>query len=155
MAINPNVDFLAGAVLTASQQNRFPRGVMAASTVTASVSSAFNVEITLASVSFTAVANRNYKISFACGNYSNASGNVIQQTNFRLDTTGGTLLTQAENFLVATQGLSLNMFYVGTFSAGTRTIFARGLNTTTASATIYNAASARPMQLVVEDIGPA
>ena len=29
MAINPNTDFTAGAVLTAAQQNRFPRGVVA------------------------------------------------------------------------------------------------------------------------------
>ena len=29
MAINPNTDFSAGAVLTAAQQNRFPRGVVA------------------------------------------------------------------------------------------------------------------------------
>jgi len=32
MAINPNTDFTSGAVLTAAQQNRFPRGVMALAT---------------------------------------------------------------------------------------------------------------------------
>ena len=36
MAINPNTDFSSGAVLTAAQQNRFPRGVMAYAQTTTS-----------------------------------------------------------------------------------------------------------------------
>ncbi len=36
MAINPNTNFSAGAVLTSAQQNRFPRGVMAFTKATAS-----------------------------------------------------------------------------------------------------------------------
>jgi len=35
MAINPNTDFSVSDVLTAAQQNRFPRGVVAYTTVTA------------------------------------------------------------------------------------------------------------------------
>jgi len=61
MAINPNTNFSAGAVLTSAQQNRFPRGVMAFTKATAS--GAINSEaVQITGSSFTAVANRYYKI---------------------------------------------------------------------------------------------
>ncbi len=63
MAINPNTDFSAGAVLLASQQNRFPRGVMAFTKATAS-GSINSEQVQITGSSFTAVANRYYKITF-------------------------------------------------------------------------------------------
>jgi hypothetical protein len=154
MAISPNTDFTSGQVLTAQNANQWPRGVMGLATVTSSVVSAQNIEITLASVSFTAVANRNYRISFQAGSVTN-NNSVIQNTYIRLDTTSGTILNQTETFIVAGQNLPNSIMTVTTLTAGTRTIFARAFQSSTGLATTYTASATRPMILVVEDIGLA
>jgi hypothetical protein len=66
MAINPNTTFTAGAVLTADEANRFPRGVMGAVYRTAGD---LTVTTTLAdltgmTVTFTAEASRTYKATW-------------------------------------------------------------------------------------------
>jgi hypothetical protein len=65
MAINPNTDFVSGAVLTASQQNRFPRGVMDQATSSTSYTLTLTETITTGmSVTFDAVAGRLYKLTY-------------------------------------------------------------------------------------------
>ena len=85
MAINPNTDFSSGAVLTAAQQNRFPRGVMAYNTATATDSSVTAEEVQITGSSFTAVANRYYRITYYEPNListaSTGFGLRIRQTN--------------------------------------------------------------------------
>ena len=64
MAINPNTDFTAGQVLTAAEQNRFPRGIVAFVESTSSSGAITAQTVTLTAPAFTAVANRYYKITY-------------------------------------------------------------------------------------------
>jgi len=64
MAIAPNTTFVANTVLTAAQQNAFGFGIVALGT-NAVASSAVSVEtLSVTSNSFTAIANRYYKITY-------------------------------------------------------------------------------------------
>ena len=65
MAISPNTDFVSGAILTAGQQNRFPRGIIAyATSPTAQNLAVTSTLATGMSVSFTPVVGRGYKITY-------------------------------------------------------------------------------------------
>ena len=151
MAINPNTDFSSGAVLTASQQNRFPRGVMALNQSTTSDSTITAEEVQITGSSFTAVANRYYKITYFEPNAIGGTGYFafrIRQTNL-----AGTTLNISYN--VAGTGIDrqMTMIWVGTFSAGTVNVVATaqqtaGTGTLSRSATVV-------AYLLVEDIGPA
>ena len=64
MAISPNTTFVSGAVYTAQQANAYGFSIVALGTSTTS-SSAVSVEtLSVTSNSFTAIANRNYKITY-------------------------------------------------------------------------------------------
>ena len=156
MAINPNTDFTAGAILTAAQQNRFPRGVMAF----ASRASNFGViaagvdTVTIAAVNFTAVANRYYRITYFEPQFVFGAGHTYTDMAIRNGTTAaGTLMS-----LIAAPGTSTVRFggaviWTGTFSAGSTNIVA---TCTPNGGTVNpNAGVAFPAFLVVEDIGPA
>jgi hypothetical protein len=86
MAISPNTDFTSGQILTATQMNQFPRGIVAltsSSTPTANFTSEI---VTITGASFTAVANRYYKVSYfePVPSSVTATGNLvvrIRQTN--------------------------------------------------------------------------
>jgi hypothetical protein len=64
MAISPNVDFTSGQVLTAAQQNQFPRGIVAQVSETANGTALPTEQVTLTASTFTAVANRYYRITY-------------------------------------------------------------------------------------------
>jgi len=65
MAISPNDNFTAGQVLTATECNQFPRGVMAYAESTADYTlTTSDVIATGMTVTFTAVANRYYRITY-------------------------------------------------------------------------------------------
>jgi hypothetical protein len=154
MAINPNTDFTAGAILTAAQQNRFPRGVMALSTLTAN-STATTSESTRTSLTFTAVANRYYKITWFEGevtNGANASNNTmyLRQTS----TTGTILGTTIFYYGLSSEFRGNFCSVVTTFAAGSQSIFARIL-TNAGTNTTYKASATSPAFLMVEDVGPA
>ena len=155
MAINPNTDFTVGQVLTAAQQNRFPRGVMALATTTTGSQSGVStvVDITGMSVTFTAVASRNYKVSYhiygvptvtnACFSVNLQQGATIKQISIA---NGG----------VASVGATLNGLFVGTFSAGSTTLKLTGALTVSSTGTFtFAPAGVLPYFLLVEDIGPA
>jgi hypothetical protein len=152
MAINPNTNFTAGAILTADQQNRFPRGIMALSLITANANIG-NAESTFTSVTFTAEADRYYKITWFSGQIQNASGSV---NNFYLReaTATGTVIQQALQFLSAAEGHIFEMSVVKTFAAGSRSVFAR-FDQNAGSSTVMTSGATRPSYLMVEDVGPA
>jgi hypothetical protein len=152
MAINPNTNFTAGAILTADQQNRFPRGIVALSLITSNAN-ILNAETTFTSVSFTAVADRYYRISWFSGQIQNASSSV---NNFYLreTTATGTVIQQGLQFLSSGEGHLFQLSVVKTFSAGAQSIFAR-FDQNAGSATVMTSSATRPSFLMVEDIGPA
>jgi hypothetical protein len=152
MAISPNVDFVSGAILTAAQQNQFPRGVFAynqTTTTDASITSTEEVQIT--SSSFTAVANRYYRITYYDPQLSNPSATYfvgrIRKTNL-----AGTEIARSLSSVPAGGFAFANCVAVTTFTAGSQVVVATLESTGTGSAT---RAATYPAFLVVEDIGPA
>jgi hypothetical protein len=154
MAINPNTDFTTGAVLTADQQNRFPRGVVAYAETTTSDTTITAEEIQVTSTSFTAVANRYYRITYYEPQMAPASGGFavayIRKTNL-----AGTELERG--LVQSPSGAALNatlcVSVVTTFSAGSTVVIgsiASGSGTSTASR-----GATYPAWICVEDIGPA
>ena len=144
MAITPNTDFTSGQVLTAAQQNNFPRGIMAVTTSTGNTITSGN--LVGLSATFTAVADRNYKVSVLISSNVSSTGRVIigfsGQTNRPIDYTGPT-----GSFDILTG------FNVQTFTAGSVTV---QVTWTVVSGTIVaNASAGAAHQLVIEDVGTA
>ena len=155
MAISPNDTFTSGQILTAQECNNFPFGVVGLATnTTASQAGITTVtDLTGMSVTFTAIANRNYKVSYhvyaiptvtnACYSVNLQQGATIKQIAI---TNGG----------VSAVGATTVGLYVGTFSAGSVTLKLTGQLTSGSTGSItFNAVSVLPWILVVEDIGPA
>jgi hypothetical protein len=159
MAINPNTDFTTGAVLTAAQQNRFPRGVMA----TASSSTSYTVTTSVAiatgmTVTFTAVANRNYRVTYYEPQVQSpsVSGSFIS-LNIRLTNAAGTQF-QAGLVQTNTSGIineTVTCTYVGTFTAGSVTLVGCASASTITGTPALTRAATLLAQLTVEDIGTA
>ena len=153
MAINPNTDFTAGQVLTADQQNRFGRGVMAYTERTTSDTSITAEEIQITASTFTAVANRNYKITyFEPKISSNANGSQFTM-RLRLTNLAGTVLQvsymepNTANFIANTCEV------VTTFSAGSIVVVGTAqMGDTTGNA---NRSATEKAFISIEDIGPA
>ncbi len=151
MAINPNVDFVAGAILTASQQNRFPRGIMQIVT-NASTSVFFSGEtLTLTLPAFTAVANRNYRVTYFEPSVTLSSGTGGVEMKVRLTNISGTTQAASQVMAIGAESASSILTFVTTFSAGSTVLVA---TVTAANGNAYRD-SVYKAQLVVEDIGPA
>ena len=160
MAINPNTDFSSGAILLASQQNRFPRGVVAFTTSTTSSASITTEVATLTSSSFTAVANRYYKVTYyepllqvsvtppgyvtARIRLTNVSGTVFQYSDIEpVISTGsdGIILNQVAIISTLSAGATT---ICGTLAASSNSLIAAG-----------SAGAGARRFIMVEDIGPA
>lgn len=155
MAINPNTTFVTGAVYTADQANRFPRGVMAYTESTTAMGTFSSETVAITGSSFTAVANRYYKVTyFEPDPYSVTStgyyGMAIRITNI----SGAIKNIGYNNFVSATLNNALgSVYWVGTLSAGTTNFVGTlGTNTGTMSS---NRGPSTVAFLLVEDIGPA
>ena len=151
MAINPNTDFAAGAVLTNAQQNRFPRGVMAFNTATASDTTITAEEVQITGSSFTAVANRYYKITY----FEPAlfvSGTSIGTARIRLTNLAGAVQQSSLSF-VFSNSEEATCVAITTLTAGA-TNFVATLQSS--SGTVQATRSGTQYAfLLVEDIGPA
>lgn len=154
MAISPNDTFSAGQVLTATECNQFPRGVIAYSeTTTSDATITTTEEGQITSVNFTAFANRYYKITYFEPQLTNAVA-----SNFTARIRKGTLITSPEIqrsiTTVSAAGYEpSNTVAVTTFTAGTQNVLvslqgSAGTGTATRGATF-------PAFLLIEDIGPA
>jgi hypothetical protein len=157
MAINPNTDFTAGAVLTADQQNRFPRGIVAYTQSTTATGTITAEVVTLTSSSFTAVANRYYKITyFEPLIQSSAPPPSYFTAAIRLTNISGARLQYSElEPVISTGGDGQLMMLqaIVTFSAGSTTVCGT-LRAQSNSITAFANADVRRF-ILVEDIGPA
>lgn len=156
MAINPNTDFSSGAVLTAAQQNRFPRGVMAYNAVTANDLTITAEEIQITSSSFTAVANRYYRITYYEPQISTAATTgTFFISRVRLTNLAGTQYASGivQNIAAASNNYTLTTSAVVTLSAGSTVIVASLAYSSGTGAATRTATS--PAYLLIEDIGPA
>ena len=158
MAITPNTTFTAGAVYTATQANNFPRGVMQLATsqsnYTLTTSAAIATGMT---ATFTAVANRYYKITYYEPQVQTANVASFTVTQIRLTDASG---TQYQSGIVQTVSAaivngSINNTFIGTFAAGSRTIVGCAVASSTSGAPTLARSATAPAFLLVEDIGPA
>lgn len=158
MAYNPNTDFSSGAILTAAQQNRFPRGVMnlAISTTSYTLTTTDTIATGM-SVTFTAVANRLYRISYFEPQAQTAS--VLSNTtiSIRLTNATGTVLnnTIIANTAAATQQNGMICVAYSTFSAGSVTIVGTAKANVTTGTPLLIRDSTRNANIIVEDMGPS
>ena len=160
MAISPNVDFVSGAILTATQQNQFPRGVVALTTSTSASASITAETVTLTSSSFTAVANRYYKITY----YepilqASATPPGYISARIRLTNVSGTIYQLSEfevvpsTALAAGDGQQMTLIAITTLTAGATTVCGT-LAASSNSVVGFGNANAR-RYILVEDMGPA
>lgn len=157
MAINPNTDFSSGAVLTAAQQNRFPRGIMALATSTTSDASVTAEEVELGAISFTAVANRYYKITYFEPDIglAGAGANSLTMRLRQGTTTAGTLLQTGYQWIPSSSADNTGqIIHYANFTAGTVNIVATAQGNG-ALTFVLNRGTGKGAFLVVEDIGPA
>ena len=149
MAINPNTNFVANAVLTAAQANRWPRGIMALATRNTNYAPDTTIS-DFASVTFTAEANRYYKYSLFIPGADSSAAILVT-----------ILLTNAANvdvnaFSQSIRGPGLldtfSCVTVRTETAGSITRKIR-METSAGNASMCSAGSIG--YFLVEDIGPA
>ena len=151
MAINPNTAFSSGAVFTADQANRFPRGVMGYAEATANYLN-FTAIGTVLTVTFTAVANRYYRITYHEPQlFSNGAATNITMTIAN----GATALQQSLTTGNTTYGVQGTAITVETFTAGSITVVGCAKSSSTTGAPTMVRDATRVALLLVEDIGPA
>ena len=154
----PNNDFTAGQVLTASEMNSLPRGVMAYAVSTTNYTLTTTTTIaTDMTVTWTAVAGRYYRISYyeplvETSTVSGSSTNL----SLRPNNAAGTLNQQGQLTTVAavknTGSLNISVIYNST--AGSKTFVGCAVTTSTTGTPILGRSVFNPSYLLVEDIGP-
>jgi hypothetical protein len=158
MAITPNDTFISGQILTAAECNAFPFGVMALATSTTSYTmTTSDVIATGMTVTFTAVANRNYKITYYEPQVATAFGVAsFVNASIKLTNAAGTQL-QAGIFQSdsSQKNGSLTTIYSGTMTAGSVTIVGCLKVSSTNGSPAGNRSATAPAQILVEDIGTA
>ena len=160
MATTPNTTFTAGAILTAAQQNNFPRGLMTAVvtdlnpyTLTTSIAVATGMTLT-----WTAVANRIYKVTYfePRADTPTVAGEsttiVIRLTNAAgLTVAGSTIKTPS----AAKTGAGLMCQAFLTVAAGSYTVVGCASSSSTTGTPTLDRNTFTRAQIWVEDIGGA
>jgi hypothetical protein len=155
MAIAPNTTFVANTVLTAAQQNAFGFGIVALGTST-TASGAVSVEtLSVTSNSFTAIANRYYKISYYEPTILYNAGTVTYvDLNIRLTNITGTLLIAGSVKMSSADRNSGVTTIIKTLTAGATVVVGTFLPTGGGTATAFHSAL-NMASIIVEDVGPA
>ena len=156
MAISPNVDFTSGQVLTATQQNQFPRGIVSLATVTSATGINTTEAVQITAPAFTAVANRYYRVTYYEPQIQvGAATPTYYGFRVRLTNLAGAVqgIVEPESMANPSDGQIMTLSFVTTFSAGSTVLVATAV-TGSSTASCYGAATTR-RQLIVEDIGPA
>ena len=157
MAIAPNTTFVSGAIYTAAQANAYGFGIVAQESSTTTTAGPTSTEaITITASTFTAIANRYYRITYiepACQPATGVS-NVIN-LRIRLTNTSGTIFGQGQYQQDSNNGASQSVCVVGlaTLSAGSTVIV--GTAIVNGGTGACNRSASAIARIIVEDIGPA
>ena len=160
MAINPNVTFVAGAIYSASEANRYPFGIVAKAVSTTNYTLTTTMTATTGmSVTFTAIANRNYKITYY-EPYVETTSAASGQTNTKIfvTNTAGTQLMQgfvSNSAAVKIVGSANVVTVVGNFSAGSITVIGAASVSSITGTPLLQRNLFFPATLIVEDMGPS
>lgn len=147
-----NTDFTT-QVLTSTQMNNFPRGLVSVTNVTATSAQVSVETLRITSPSFTAVANRYYRISYyepACQFVSGTVNNF--DLKIRLTNIAGTQYQLANPTIRSAGANAAFCSIVTTLSAGATVFVATFQPTGGGVGQCYSAATA-VAQLVIEDLG--
>ena len=158
MAVTPNTTFTAGQVLTAAQQNRFPRGLMTdIVTATAEYILTTSVVTQLTAASFTAVAGRLYRITYYEPRIRGNTSGVDNSSQLMQIYNGASSIQECLSPSIGTNNLFSNAscIYVGTLTAGATTITARASTSSTTGTAAFQRTATRFAFLTIEDIGAA
>lgn len=152
MAISPNTTFTSGQILTAAQMNALPWGIVALGNLTGNTTFTTTEVVLVTSSSFTAVANRNYRITYQIPYVIGQSSEV--ECNVRLTNATGTRISGSNMITSASiGGTSFTTVVVTTLTAGTTVIVGTGISY--AGVSTLQASATKPAQIIVEDVGPA
>jgi hypothetical protein len=152
MAISPNDAFVAGQVLTAQECNNFPFGVVGLverTTGSLTVTTAVG-DLTGMSISFTALANRLYKLSVLCtgqkltaqgwtGVYVTRPDNVVLNAAYATAPANGYFNLSSSAFISGFTPVSLTLKLRASCEIDTSTILA---------------GTSDKLQFMIEDMGP-
>lgn len=156
MAINPNTDFTTGAILTAAQQNRFPRGVMGTQTLTtafATTAPNTTAQDSGMTLTFTEQSGRIYRIT-AYTNFYPSGG--LQGMTFRLLRAGVQVRKFDISPAVLDTGFSFpqQFTFVYTSAASGSVTFKTTINAFTSNTVVQDYGDATYFrQFTIEDIG--
>ena len=156
MAIAPNTTFVANTVLTAAQMNALPFGVVAFTNATSTITATTTETVSITASTFTAIANRYYKITYYESAINIPAGvGANATTKIRITNAAGTQLQAAQLFNVTAnaQGWNSVTIAITTLPAGS-TVIVGTATVSTGTQSWYRSATI-PAQIVVEDIGPA
>jgi hypothetical protein len=151
---SPNTTFVAGNVLTAAQMNNLPFGLVSKTDVTSSVGSITVETVRITSPSFTAVANRLYRISYYEPVLQYDSGTMNTCTmQIRLTNISGAVQQLCEVKMQSLNKTSGLCTIVKTLTAGSTVL----VGTVVPSGGSMSAVSSATFvtQLIIEDIGSA
>ena len=155
MAISPNTNFSVGQVLTSTQANQFPRGIVAYGESSTSIGATAAETLSVTSSSFTAVANRYYKVTYNEPTMIYATGTVSYiDLNIRLTNLAGTLLQNSGFLLTSANRTSGIVSIVKTFTAGATVVCGCFNPEGGGTASSFHASNVLA-QIIVEDLGPA
>ena len=150
MAITPNTLFSSGAVYTADQANRFPRGVMQYNTNSTTDASVTAEEIQITLSAFTAVTGRLYRISYYEPGFGSSTAAAMTM-RIRLTNLAGAVQQTGIVYNTGTQQQTGFIQNVVSFTAGSIVLVATLQNSAgTGSA---NRSGTAQGVLMVEDIG--
>ena len=156
MAIAPNTTFVSGAILTAAQQNAFGFGIVALASLNTATTVTTTEAVQLTSTTFTAIANRYYKITYI-ENTLSFTGTLPGFVTQRIRITGlaGTIYQSAyiEPLAINSDGQNATISVVTTLPAGSTVIV--GTSQASTNTFVLYGATGFTRQILVEDIGPA
>jgi len=152
MAINTT--FTAGAVLTAQQMNNLPWGIVSQTENTSSNTTISAVAAQITSPSFTAVAGRQYLVTYFEPELSANAASGYFDIQIRLTNAAGTLLAGAAHSSTgSTNYFCTSVSKVLTFSAGA-VVLVGCLAYSSGNGKAGRTASAAA-RLIIQDIGPS
>lgn len=151
---SPNTDFSVGQLYTSVAANQFPRGIMAIGESTTPSGSVAVETLSVTSASFTAVANRLYKITYFEPVLQYVSGTLNNAVvRIRLTNLAGTEQVFAESKISSANNATGFVTTVKSLTAGS-TVLVGTFAPTGGNVNCFRSATARA-QIIIEDIGPA
>lgn len=150
MAVTPNTTFVAGAILTAAQMNRQPRGIMA-TPASSTTGGTFTAEAQQLTITFTAINGRMYQIVYFEPTLS-GSASATCTARLREDSSVGTVINVSTVTLPTAFTTNLTTQSIFTAAASASKTVVATLQASTGTGTTTRAVARFP-QLYVIDIG--